>query len=65
MQIQQAIETARRLNLIGPVADQLEYSMIKREKFEVEYEPLWRWEGYGRCVKDTYAEDSHGGSNAN
>lgn len=42
VQIQQAIEIARRLNLIGPVADQPEYSMLKREKFEVEFEPLWR-----------------------
>ena len=50
VQIQQAIEIARRLNLIGPVAEQPEYSMVKREKFEVEFEPLWRWEGYGRRV---------------
>lgn len=50
MQIQQAIEIARRLNLIGPVAEQPEYSMLKREKFEVEFEPLWRNEGYGRYI---------------
>jgi aryl-alcohol dehydrogenase-like predicted oxidoreductase len=50
VQIQQAIEIARRLNLIGPVAEQPEYSMLKREKFEVEFEPLWRNEGYGRYI---------------
>lgn len=50
MQIQQAIEIARRLHLIGPVADQLEYSMLKREKFESEYEPLWRLEGFGSTI---------------
>lgn len=50
MQIQQAIEIARRLNLISPVADQLEYSMLKRENFEVELEPLWRNEGYGSTI---------------
>jgi len=50
VQIQQAMEIARRLNMIGPVADQLEYSMLKRGKFESEFEPLWRYEGYGRYV---------------
>lgn len=54
MQIQQATEIARRLNMVGPVAEQPHYSMLHRERFEAEYEPLWRYENYGRlvCSKD-------------
>lgn len=50
MQIQQATEIARRLNMVGPVAEQPHYSMLHRERFEVEYEPLWRYENFGRLV---------------
>lgn len=54
MQIQQATEIARRLNMVGPVAEQPHYSMLHRERFEAEYEPLWRYENFGRlvCSKD-------------
>lgn len=50
MQIQQATEIARRLNMVGPAAEQTHYSMLHRERFEVEYEPLWRYENFGRLV---------------
>jgi len=49
-QIQQATEIARRLNLVGPAAEQPHYSMLHREKFEVEYEPLWKWERFGSTI---------------
>jgi hypothetical protein len=48
VQIQQAIEVAKRLNMVGPVCEQPHYSMLHRERFEQEYEPLWRYENYGR-----------------
>ncbi|WVO21142.1 uncharacterized protein IAS62_002447 [Cryptococcus decagattii] len=50
MQIQQATEIARRLNMVGPVAEQAHYSMLHRERFEVEYEPLWRYENFGSTI---------------
>ncbi|TYJ58838.1 hypothetical protein B9479_000270 [Cryptococcus floricola] len=49
-QIQQAIEIAKRLNMVGPAAEQPHYSMLHREKFEVEYEPLWRYERFGSTI---------------
>lgn len=49
-EIQQATEIARRLNMVGPVAEQAHYSMLHRERFETEYAPLWKWENYGRWV---------------
>ncbi|KAK6909438.1 voltage-gated potassium channel beta-2 subunit [Kwoniella mangroviensis CBS 10435] len=50
MQIQQAHEIARRLNMVGPAAEQPHYSMFHRERFEQEYEPLWRYENYGSTI---------------
>ncbi|RSH91824.1 hypothetical protein EHS25_009194 [Saitozyma podzolica] len=50
MQIQQAIEVAKRLNMVGPVCEQPHYSMLHRERFEQEYEPLWRYENYGSTI---------------
>lgn len=48
VEIQQAIEIARRLNLVGPSVEQPHYSMMHRERFEQEYEALWKYEKYGR-----------------
>lgn len=45
--IQQATEIARRLNMVGPVCEQPHYSMLTRERFESEYELLWKYENYG------------------
>ncbi|OCF38187.1 voltage-gated potassium channel beta-2 subunit [Kwoniella heveanensis CBS 569] len=50
MEIQQAIEIAKRLNLVGPAAEQPHYSMLHRERFEKEYEPLWRYENHGSTI---------------
>ena len=40
-QIQEAHAIADKLNLIGPTCEQPQYSMLHREKFEVEYKPLF------------------------
>jgi len=40
-QIQEAHTIADKLNLIGPTCEQPQYSMLHREKFEVEYKPLF------------------------
>merc|ERR1719419_33041 len=37
VQLQQATHCAQRLGLVGPVMEQCEYSMLKRERVEVEY----------------------------
>jgi len=50
MEIQQAIEIARRLNLVGPSVEQPHYSMMHRERFEQEYEALWKYEKYGSTI---------------
>ncbi len=47
-QIQHAHDVAKRLNLIGPTCEQPHYSMLHRERFEVEYDPLFKYEGMGR-----------------
>ncbi|KZO97864.1 voltage-dependent potassium channel, beta subunit [Calocera viscosa TUFC12733] len=41
---------ADRLNLIGPLMEQPEYNMLKRDRFEREYEPLFRKWGTGTTV---------------
>ena len=47
MELQQAHEIARRLNMIGPSCEQPQYSMFHRQRFEVEYAPLFHYEGLG------------------
>lgn len=49
-QIQEAIGIADRLGLIGPVVEQPQYSLLHREKFEVEYAPLFQKYGYGTMI---------------
>ncbi|GAA6004887.1 uncharacterized protein JCM10292_002546 [Rhodotorula paludigena] len=49
-QIQEAIGIADRLGLVGPVVEQPQYSIFHREKFEVEYKPLWDHYGYGSTI---------------
>ena len=41
-QIRQAYEVAYRLNLVPPVMEQPQYNMFHRDRFEVEYAPLYR-----------------------
>ncbi|RSH88424.1 uncharacterized protein EHS24_000969 [Apiotrichum porosum] len=49
-QIIQAKEIARRLNLVGPAVEQPHYSMLHRERFEVEYGQLFAKEGLGSTI---------------
>jgi len=41
-QIRHACEVAEKLNLIGPCAEQPQYSMLHRTRFEIEYAPLYK-----------------------
>lgn len=47
VQIMEACETARRLNLIPPAMEQPEYNLLAREKVEAEYVPLYKNYGTG------------------
>jgi aryl-alcohol dehydrogenase-like predicted oxidoreductase len=49
-QIVEATEIAERYNLIAPVAEQPQYNAFSRERFEVEYEPLYAKYGYGTTI---------------
>jgi voltage-dependent potassium channel beta subunit len=46
-QIAEATQIAERYNLIAPVAEQPQYNAFHRERFEVEYAPLFKQLGYG------------------
>ncbi|KAJ7299081.1 hypothetical protein O6H91_11G029200 [Diphasiastrum complanatum] len=46
-QITEAWEVAGRLGLIGPTVEQPEYSLLARDKVEVEYRPLYHSYGLG------------------
>lgn len=49
-QIQHAIDTAKKLNMIGPIVEQPQYHMFHRQRFEVELDPLFRYNGYGSSI---------------
>ncbi|KAI8809932.1 putative potassium channel beta subunit protein [Cladochytrium replicatum] len=49
-QIQEAFAVAERLNLIPPIADQCQYNMNHRERFEKEYSPLYKTHNYGTTI---------------
>jgi len=50
-QISNAIGVANRLNLIPPVAEQPQYSMLHRTRFELEYETLYKsYNGLGTTI---------------
>ncbi|BDA50125.1 Voltage-gated potassium channel subunit beta-1 [Coccomyxa sp. Obi] len=46
-QITEAWAVADRLNLIGPAMEQPEYSLLQRQKVEVDYAPLYKKVGLG------------------
>ena len=46
-QIMEATQIAERYNLIAPIAEQPQYNAFHRERFEVEYAPLFRQFSYG------------------
>ena len=49
-QIMDAYGFARREHLIPPVMEQPEYNMLNRERFEVEYAPIFKKLGYGSTI---------------
>lgn len=49
-QITEAIQLAEKHNLIAPVVEQPQYNAFHRERFEVEYAPLFKQYGYGTTI---------------
>jgi len=49
-QIEEATQIAERYNLIAPVVEQPQYNAFHRERFEVEYEPLFKNYEYGTTI---------------
>jgi len=50
MQIMEATQIAERYNLIAPVVEQPQYNAFHRERFEVEYAPLFDQFKYGTTI---------------
>lgn len=49
-QITEATRLAEKYNLIAPVVEQPQYNAFHRERFEVEYEPIFKEFGYGTTI---------------
>jgi len=49
-QIQEANDIAEKYHLIAPVAEQPQYNAFHRERFESEYEPLYKKYQYGTTI---------------
>ncbi|KAK3341884.1 NADP-dependent oxidoreductase domain-containing protein [Lasiosphaeria hispida] len=49
-QITEAIQVAEKHNLIAPSAEQPQYNAFHRERFEVEYDPLFKKHGLGTTI---------------
>ncbi len=49
-EIMEAHMVARQYNLIGPVVEQPQYNLLHRQKFEVEYEKLYKTVGLGTTI---------------
>jgi len=49
-QIEEAIQIAEKYNLIAPVVEQPQYNAFHRERFEVEYAPLFDKYHYGTTI---------------
>jgi aryl-alcohol dehydrogenase-like predicted oxidoreductase len=49
-QILEATQIAEKYNLIAPIAEQPQYNAFHRERFEVEYEPLYKQYQYGTTI---------------
>ncbi|EON61922.1 hypothetical protein W97_01140 [Coniosporium apollinis CBS 100218] len=49
-QIMEATQIAERYNLIAPIAEQPQYNAFHRERFEVEYAPLFQQFQYGTTI---------------
>ncbi|KJX97312.1 voltage-gated potassium channel beta-2 subunit like protein [Zymoseptoria brevis] len=50
VQIQEATQIAERYNLIAPIAEQPQYNAFHRERFEVEFAPLYEQFQYGTTI---------------
>jgi aryl-alcohol dehydrogenase-like predicted oxidoreductase len=50
VQIAEATAIAERYNLIAPIAEQPQYNAFHRERFEVEYAPLYKQFEYGTTI---------------
>ncbi|BGP22735.1 hypothetical protein JCM10295v2_001626 [Rhodotorula toruloides] len=64
-QIQEAIGIADRLGLHRPVVEQPQYSILHREKFEVEYAPLFKNYALGTTIWSPLAGGELSGKYAN
>ena len=49
-EIMEAHMVAKQYNLIGPVMEQPQYNMLHRQKFEVEYDQLYKTVGLGTTI---------------
>lgn len=49
-QIMEATQIAERYNLIAPIAEQPQYNLFHRQRFEVEYAPLYDQFKYGTTI---------------
>ena len=49
-QIMEATQIAEKYNLIAPTAEQPQYNMFHRERFEVEYAPIFNQFHYGTTI---------------
>merc|ERR1712070_1248585 len=50
VQIMEATQIAEKYNLIAPIADQPQYNAFRRQRFEVEYAPLYEQFQYGTTI---------------
>lgn len=50
VQIMEATQIAEKYNLIAPIAEQPQYNAFHRERFEVEYAPLFEQFQYGTTI---------------
>lgn len=50
MQIMEATQIAEKYNLIAPIAEQPQYNAFHRQRFEIEYAPLYKQYQYGTTI---------------
>lgn len=49
-EVKEAFRVAKEHHLTPPTMEQPQYSLLARERFEVEYAPLWKEYGYGSTI---------------
>ncbi|MEW5738576.1 MAG: aldo/keto reductase [Myxococcota bacterium] len=50
LEVKEAFKVAKELHLTPPTMEQPQYSLLARQRFEVEYAPLWTEYGYGSTI---------------